>query len=407
MTDIIDVEALAIDTTRRDQWGRYLIVPPAGGAPVGYTRVTTVAKALDSGGGLAPWKAAMTAGGIIMRRGLRAQWEALLAEYGDPWYAGEASKAATKRLVEECAAVGGANDRKEIGSALHTITALADQGRALPHLTEETEAELKAYRTGLALAGIDIDHDNVELTVVLDSWAVAGTFDRLAIVPGFDLPLVADLKTGADLSYSYQSIAVQLAAYAHAEAIYVQGPAKDGSADQRLPMPEVDQRWGLVLWLPAGDAALQLLLVDLHAGWEAFDASMWCRQWRTRRDLMTPLAEFNYDLPTHDDLTAQLEASLRAHGIEPIPVAEGTDLPSATGDYAVVAAGNVRAWLQERIEVIGQHPEARVRLQAGWPAGVPTLRSSDAHTPDQLEVIERLLDGIEREHDLSFPPARP
>jgi hypothetical protein len=127
---------------------------------------------------------------------------------------------------------------------------------------------------------------------------------------------------------------------------------------------------------------------------------------------MTPLAEFNYDLPTHDDLTAQLEASLRAHGIEPIPVAEGTDLPSATGENSSggddqPADLTVRQWLQERIEVIGQHPEARMRLQAGWPVGVPTLRSSDAHTPDQLEVIERLLGGIEREHDLSFPPARP
>ena len=29
---------------RRDQYGRYLIVPPGGGKPEGYTRVTTVAK---------------------------------------------------------------------------------------------------------------------------------------------------------------------------------------------------------------------------------------------------------------------------------------------------------------------------------------------------------------------------
>src|SRR6516162_6012262 len=57
----------ATDTTRRDQWGRYLVVPPGGGKPTGYTRVTTVAKALDDTGGLAPWKATMAAGGIIMR----------------------------------------------------------------------------------------------------------------------------------------------------------------------------------------------------------------------------------------------------------------------------------------------------------------------------------------------------
>jgi hypothetical protein len=266
-----------------------MVVPPGGTEPVGYTRVTTVAKTLDSGGGLAPWKAAMTASGIIMRRGLRAQWEALIAEHGDPWYANAKSKEAAKRLVEECAAVGGANDRREVGSALHTITALADKNLPTPHLTPETEAELRAYKTGLALAGIDVDYDNVELTVVLDEWHVAGTFDRLAIVPGFDLPLVADLKTGADLSYSWQSIAVQLSAYSRADHVYVQGEAKDGSQDQRLPFPAVDQRWGLVMWLPAGDAELQLFLVDLDLGWQAFDASMWCRGWRNQRGLATPL----------------------------------------------------------------------------------------------------------------------
>lgn len=35
------------DAVRRDRWGRYLVVPPDGGKPVGYTRATTVAKALD------------------------------------------------------------------------------------------------------------------------------------------------------------------------------------------------------------------------------------------------------------------------------------------------------------------------------------------------------------------------
>lgn len=408
VTTSIDLDTLGIDTVRRDQYGRYLIVPPQGGDPIGYTRVTTVAKTLDSGGGLAPWKAAMTASGIIMRRGLRAQWEALIAEHGDPWYASETAKEQCKRLVEECAAVGGANDRKEIGSALHSITALADTGKTLPHLTPETEAELKAYRTGLALSGIDIDYDNVELTVVLDEWRVAGTFDRLAHVPGFELPLVTDLKTGADLSYSWQSIAVQLAGYSRADNIYRQGAAKDGSQDQRLPFPEVDQRWGLVLWLPAGDADLQLFLVDLTQGWGAFDASMWARQWRNRRDLAVPISEFNYDIDNNqrvDNLTAQLEASLEAQGIEPPTDFGNFDTIAVTPEAKTVDPE--RAWLQERIDVIGQHDLARTMLHDHWPPDLPTLRASDAHTPDQLATIEQLLDGVERAYSLGFPPLRP
>lgn len=275
---------------RRDGYGRYLIVPPQGGKPVGHTRVTTIAKALDDTGGLAPWKATMTAGGMIMRRGLRSRWEVLLAEYGDPWYATAESKKAAKDLVEECAAVGGANDRKELGSGLHTVTALVDVGRAPSHLTEETERDVKAYVRGRDAAGIKVVPGMVEVVVVLDDCQVAGTFDRLVTVPGFDLPLIADLKTGSSIEYSFQPFAVQLAAYSRADAIYRQGPAKDGSEDVRLPMPAVDQEYGLIFWLNAGTAELELWLVDLVKGWEAFQVSLWARAWRTDKDIAQDLA---------------------------------------------------------------------------------------------------------------------
>ena len=316
MTNSISLEALGHDSTRRDQWNRYLIVPPIGGKPLGYTRVTTVAKALDDGGGLAPWKAAMTACGMIMRRGLRAQWESLIAQFDDPWYSGEQAKAMCKRLVEECAAVGGANDRRDMGTSLHAITALVDLGRMPSHLTEETEADIRAYVNGLHAAGIELLPEYVEVTVVLDDWQVAGTFDRLAVVPGFDLPLVADLKTGADLSYSWQSIAVQLAAYSRANAIYQQGPASDGSKDKRLTMPEVDQDYGLIMWLNAGSGTLELHVVDLEAGWGAFERSMWVRGWR-RTPVAQPLDNAQFRLSPQaasqpDSLIPVLQASLDA-----------------------------------------------------------------------------------------------
>jgi hypothetical protein len=385
MTEIPLTE-LGGDSARRDRYGRYLIIPPNGTKPEPYTRVTTVAKALDEGGGLAPWKATMTACGIIMRRGLRAQWEALLATTGDPWYANKKSKAECKRLVEECSAVGGANDRREVGSALHAITALVDQGETPTRLTEETERDVKAYHEGLAAAGIAIVPGAVELAVVLDGWQIAGTFDRLAIVPDFDLPLIADLKTGADLSYSWQSIAIQLAAYSRAEAVYEQGTAADGSDDRRLPMPPVDQDWGLIMWLNAGTGELELFLVDLNAGWQAFEHSMWARGWRNAK-VAHPI-EDRPPLPTKpDDLLEQLTASVEAIHHAKIP--------------------ELLPWLQNRIDCIGQHPSARADLGSVWPTDLPTLRAFTAHTPEQLAVIERLLDGVEKRHQLPFPPERP
>jgi hypothetical protein len=389
MTTSAPLESIAVDTTRRDQWGRYLVVPPTGGKPIGYTRVTTVAKALDNGGGLANWKASQAICGTLIRRGLRAQWEALLAEHGgDPWYANKASKAACKRLVEECAAVGGANDRREMGSSLHTITALADLGSTPTHLSDETAQDLGAYQAGLASAGIKIDPSLIETTVVLDAFQVAGTFDRLAVVPGFDLPLVADLKTGADLSYSWPSISVQLAAYSRADHIYRQGIATDGSQDRRLPMPEVDQRYGLVMWLDAGSNKLELFLVELEPGWEAFEHSIWTRHWRSRRDIAFPLSDLSYDTEVTDRI-ALLEASIVKAKPEKSEV------------------NPLRAWLSERIEAIGLHAEARITLGEHWPSDLPTLRSSPAHSPEQLAVIEKLCDDVERAYRMDFPGERP
>lgn len=407
----------AADEWRRDRWGRYLILPPDEDSPVGYTRMTTVAKALDDGGGLANWKATLAICGVIMRRGLRTQWEAHIAQTnGDPWYHGQASKARCKALVEECATAGGATDRRDTGTSLHSLTALVDLDRPPTHLTPETERDLRAYTDTLAEAGITVVPGMVEQTIVIDHHRVAGTFDRLYSVPGFALPLIGDLKTGTDLSYSWQSIAVQLAGYSRGDALYRQGPAPDGSEDVRSPMPEVDQDHGLICWLNAGTGECELYVVNLTAGWGAFGHSMWARGWR-KAEVSTRLADHQGDLAT------QLEASIAAIQPPPgetAPVVGGDRVgggpeedrspSSPTGAAALPSpelVGEVRAWLQGRIDVIGAHPAARVDLGTSWPVGVPPLPRSDDHTAEQLEAIEVALNGVEKRHALPFPPEKP
>lgn len=450
--DSIPIEELGSPNSdvRRDQWGRYLVLPPGEDKPVGYTRVTTVAKTLDSGGGLAPWKAAMTAAGIIMRRGLRAQWEALLAEYGDPWYAGTEAKSMCRQLVEECAAVGGANDRKEVGSALHAITCLVDVGKTPKHLTAETKRDVEAYVTGLAEANVTIMPGMVELVTVLDKYRVAGTFDRLANVPGFELPLIADLKTGENLEYSWQSIAVQMAAYSRGDALYQQGTAKDGSLDVRHPMPKINQDWGLIMHLAAtseGEAKLELYLVDLNAGWEAFEHSLWTRNWRNT----APARKLTDNTPIEvgdGDMAPALEASVATtkarkarknpqcdncearHCMqctggdctckhrkqqapvidlpepEPDPLVEDSLVPEQEIDVYQTRLA-VRLWLQGRIDDIGKNEKARAALVTLWPVDMPTLRAAHEHDDEQLQQIESILDVIEKDHSLGFPVAKP
>lgn len=421
----------AVDRYRRDRWGRYLWVPRNGGKPTGHTRVTTVAKALDDGGGLAPWKSTLSICGTIMRRGLRSQWEALMAETnGDPWYAGAESKARCKKLVEECAAAGGANERRDTGTSLHALTALADAGRAPSHVTEETEGDLRAYREGLAAAGVTIMPEWIETPVVLDEYRVAGVFDRLVMVSDFPRPMIADLKCGADLSYSWTQIAVQLGGYANASAVYRQGTADDGSDDVREPMPEVDPDNGLIMWLNAGSGRLELFLVDLQAGWEAFQHSMWARGWRNAQ-VARPLAEGGWSrAPLEEELAASVEALASRQNPQdrperpaepspapttppagespteippPAPVVDGYHGDELEVDYVT----RLRAWLQGRVDEIGTREAARRDLGRMWPAGVPSLRSSTDHSPDQLDAIEIVLRAVERQHVIPFPPPRP
>jgi hypothetical protein len=67
----------------------------------------------------------------------------------------------------------------------------------------------------------------------------------------------------------------------------------------------------------------------------------------------------------------------------------------------------LRWWLQDRIDVIGAHAAARADVGRHWPAGVPSLRASGAHTDDELAAIERAVDRLETDHSLPFPPSRP
>src|SRR5690242_11341562 len=67
----------------RDRWGRPLIRPLDGGQPEPYTRVSTLAKALDDLNQLMAWKQRKTAEGLIRRPDLLTRVAGALAN-GDP-----------------------------------------------------------------------------------------------------------------------------------------------------------------------------------------------------------------------------------------------------------------------------------------------------------------------------------
>lgn len=367
---------MAPSEVRRDRWGRYLVVPPGGAKPQGYTRATTVAKVLDDQGGLMPWKAAMAMTGLMRRSGLRGKLEALVSAHPEsgPWYGDDASKKAIKALVEECAEAGGSADRADIGTALHAIIEQVNRGQVPTISQDSTRADVTAYRDALTKYGIKFDPEYIEATVVLDKYQVAGTADGGRVyIPGYGW-VVADLKTGATLEYSGQSIGVQLSIYANGDASYRQGTKPDGSDDVRLPAPDVRKDMAVVIHLPAGEGRCTFHKVDIAAGWEAFETSIWARDWRKRKDLLIPL-----------DLD------------------EVTTAPDAPDDEPITALNATRLTLLELIKAL---PADRQKvLRDSWPtATLPPLKSGEHWTPALLVECTKFIAAVATAGDTSVSP---
>jgi hypothetical protein len=122
----------------------------------------------------------------------------------------------------------------------------------------------------------------IERIVVVPDLKVAGTLDRI-VDPGGQAPLqIADVKTGKDLSYGWLEIAIQLALYAHAEAMW------NDQTQTYEPVPALDLDHAMVMHLPVGKAQCDLYSVDIAAGWEAAQVCQAVRQWRSRRNLANP-----------------------------------------------------------------------------------------------------------------------
>lgn len=370
----INLDEAARWEPQRDRWGRPLIVPPDGGKPVGYTRATTVAKTLDDEGSLTKWAQRMTAAGLVRRPDLLALLASKLDDGGD---IPEQHKGDVQRICDEAKEHGGGSRAANLGTALHALTEALDLGQS-PYIPPDMQADIDAYRRAVE----PFEVLGVEQFVVLDEpHRIGGTFDRLWRLPDGRV-VIADLKTGRDLSYSWRSISVQLAIYANAVG-YRDGVRTPLHADG------VDTDTGVVIHLPVGQGRCDLYTVDLRAGTLALQHSMWARQWRNRKDLHAPLAVPANAVPS------AAEAS-------PAPAPAQASLANT---YAEGAAPGQRTQLRARLQAVIACDGGAAWLRTNWPAGVPTLKQSDHHDSAQLDAIEAVVVRAETEFSIAFGAA--
>lgn len=248
----------------RDRWGRPLIVPPGGGKPVPYQRVTTFVDVLDDKRALYDWGKRMVALGLSERPDLVL---AVSAHRDD--------KDELNRICEQALEAAKGNAAATRGTAIHYLTAQVDQGLTLPPLPEDARRDIDAYRA--VTAGMEMVH--VEKFVVNDSLRVAGTADRFVRIDG--VTYCADIKTSADLRYGTLAYAMQIALYAHSVAY-------DPATGEREPIPGVDLNSGIIIHVPAGEGRAQLYWVDIAAGWKGVQIAQTVKEWRARKGLATP-----------------------------------------------------------------------------------------------------------------------
>lgn len=376
----IDVNLLDDEHEQRNDYrranGSPLVSDPHNpGKTLRYRRPSSYGKPLDDDSALTEWRIWKSMIGVARSKALAAKVNATKDE----------DKTEKRALRDEAMDKGAANEAADTGTALHAMTARWEDTKDTDFdPPEQYRPDLDAYWQMLQDYGLVSEY--VEVHMVNDAYRAAGTADRiyrttreLTTPDGLVWPVgtlfLGDLKTGAKLDFSLPGYCVQC-------AIYADGTFYDVHTEQRMPTPEINRQWCLLVHLPVGGGRCELLWISVEIGLRgallAFDVKEWQNAWKAGRDghdaVVATKPTLSEDLtvgePTWEELTGQADDALR--------------------DY-----------IQERIRVCGEHDKARARLQQQWPSGVPTPKRG-LSDPQHITQVLSLLDSIERDFSLPF-----
>lgn len=333
---------------KRDRFGRYLISGEA------HTRVTTISGTLEDKYNLTKWQLRMAIFGVVNRPDLLASAQAHHVDTDRNTY---------NDIAEKGMEAAKADAKANLGTALHKMTERVDTGEPLSNIPADFHPHIERYQTTLAKAGVKTNKRRIEQVLVNRDLKYAGTVDRIVTVPGRELPLIADLKTGATLDWSWMAICAQMAAYAHHTHTY---SPKTDRLNKRV---DVDLTEALIIHLPSGGDTCTLHYVDLEFGFEVLMDSLAAREHR--------------------------KAAKKKH--RPYDIIEA----GTGGDTAL------RDWITTRVKTVADHSqEAVANLLTIWPQDLPRPLP-EVPTPDQINAADQALTAVEAAHQIPFGPARP
>ncbi len=235
-----------------------------------YSRMSAVAKALDTKENLVEWAAAQAAVGVMLDASARSEIVTLINEYdGDPWNSDEggiphSGKDRLKAAVDQARTTAGQHVAANAGSEFHKLAELVNAGREPRVVQDHMQPLLKEYRGAVE----KIRFLRQELFVVNDEVRRAGSLDYLLQFPDGRV-FVGDLKCGKwDLPYP-MSVTTQVAGLATA-CVY------DQATGERRPIhPDLDTKIGLLVHFPImqPDPKVRFYELDLELGMRAARAA--------------------------------------------------------------------------------------------------------------------------------------
>jgi hypothetical protein len=292
---------------RYDSYGRYKIKVPGDKRRTPHTRVTTFSSSIADTYALSMWSQRMTLKGATIRPDLVAMAHTLDVSV---------DKDRMNDLVAQAKSAAGDKVSANLGTAVHSFTESVDKGDPLSKVPEDYQSVVLAYQEILDQAFEVVPYmiERSTLAPEFDKIGVAGTFDRVyrvkvqleVVLDGGETVtlypgeyVIGDVKTGRDLKYAWNEIAIQLAMYARGVNTNGVYNWADHTWEQPHTLENVHERLtvredvAIVVHMPVqreDDAPMVVLKpIDLREGFAAARLCTAVRGWRKTRVVQTSM----------------------------------------------------------------------------------------------------------------------